>query len=72
MNNNKQSTLGDFDSFGSAQEGEISPEIEEFYTEFFENNDKLKAEIIGHETLEGNGSKYTVTNCYCSNLFTSC
>lgn len=49
------------DSFWAPQDvDETSHELEEFYSEFFENNDKLKAEIIGHEILEGNGNKFTV------------
>jgi hypothetical protein len=35
-------------------------DVLDFYVDFLDENDKMKAEIISHEVLEGNGKKYTV------------
>ena len=35
-------------------------EVIDFYATFLDYNEKMRADIISHETLEGNGKKHTV------------
>ena len=61
MNSDGKSLSSDFESFWAPEEDETaSREIQEFYTDFFESNDKLKAEIVSHEIFEAAGKKFAV------------
>ena len=50
-----------FESFwGTEEEEQIKPEDRDFYVNFFNKNDKLKAEITSYDFLEEFKKKYTV------------
>lgn len=61
MNSEINKILSHYETFWGVEEDTGSnKELEDFYNEFFENNDKLKAQIITHEIVEGAGQKYAV------------
>jgi hypothetical protein len=58
-NHSMQSSF--IDSFwGTEDDDDVAHEVREFYERFLEQTEKLKAEIVSHDTQEGNGKKYTV------------
>jgi hypothetical protein len=61
-NQSGQSIQNSFiDSFwGTEEDDEVGNDVREFYERFLDQTEKLRSEIVSHDTQEGNGKKYTV------------